>query len=93
MRLTEFEIKVIKDSIKSMDPDANVFLFGSRTDDTKKGGDIDLLILSSGKELFDKLKLKMKICEKIGWQKIDIIISNNTSDPFVNIALSESIKL
>ena len=43
MRLTEFEINVIKQSARDVfGSDVQFFLFGSRVDDTKKGGDIDL---------------------------------------------------
>ena len=45
MRLTEFEINVIKQSARDIfGSDVQVFLFGSRVDDTKKCGDIDLYI-------------------------------------------------
>ncbi len=46
VRLTEEEIKMIRKIIKKYDPDAKIILFGSRTDLTKKGGDIDLLVIS-----------------------------------------------
>lgn len=45
MRLTETEINVIKHSACDVfGSDVVVFLFGSRVDDTKKRGDIDLYI-------------------------------------------------
>jgi hypothetical protein len=37
MRITEHEKNVIVEAAKSADPDAKVWFFGSRTDDTKKG--------------------------------------------------------
>jgi predicted nucleotidyltransferase len=43
MRITEHEKNVIVDAVKSADPNAKVWLFGSRVDDSKKGGDIDIL--------------------------------------------------
>lgn len=46
MRLTGLEVSAIKESVRSFDPEAKVFLFGSREDDSKKGGDVDLFILS-----------------------------------------------
>ena len=47
MRLKDFEVQAIKDAVNSMDRDAVVYLFGSRVDDNKRGGDIDLIIISS----------------------------------------------
>ena len=43
MRITEQEKKAIIDAVKSVDMNDQVWLFGSRVDDSKKGGDIDIL--------------------------------------------------
>lgn len=47
MRLQPYEIKAIGESAATMDSAAKVWLFGSRADDAKRGGDIDLLVISS----------------------------------------------
>jgi hypothetical protein len=45
MRLTELQIAAIRETAAEIfGNDAGVWLFGSRTDDQKRGGDIDLLI-------------------------------------------------
>ena len=45
MRLNSKEIQSIVRIAKEIyGEDVSVYLFGSRTDDTKRGGDIDLLI-------------------------------------------------
>jgi len=46
VRLKERELKTIKEVILKYDPDAQIVLFGSRTDPSKRGGDIDLLVVS-----------------------------------------------
>lgn len=45
MRLTQHQIEAIKQATEeTFGADANVWLFGSRVDDTKRGGDIDLYV-------------------------------------------------
>ena len=91
MRLTNHEITSIKQTIHELDSKAQIYLFGSRADDTKKGGDIDLLILSDKIEntLKTRIDIEIKICDLIGDQKIDIIVAKDKHDarPIVQIAL------
>lgn len=83
MRLNEFEIESIK-SVAGRHFGANVqvFLFGSRTNDKKLGGDIDLFIRNPDNE---KLKIRTKIIfiteliQLIGEQKIDVVLDNPDS--------------
>ncbi|RUM56195.1 MAG: nucleotidyltransferase domain-containing protein [Nautilia sp.] len=49
MRLTQSEITLIKDTIKKYINDAKIYIFGSRLDDSKKGGDIDIFIITDKK--------------------------------------------
>src|SRR6266581_1481764 len=42
MRLGVDEAKAIREEIQRSDPTAEIYLFGSRTDDAARGGDIDL---------------------------------------------------
>jgi predicted nucleotidyltransferase len=93
MRLTHLEQQAIKQTILEADPGAQVFLFGSRVDDTKKGGDIDLLVLSRKLGFDDKLKIKGRLAELIGEQRIDLVIASDTTKPFVRIALEQGVEL
>jgi len=83
MRLSE-DIKVyFKQNFGQFFPEAKLYLFGSRTDDTAKGGDIDLMILSEN-QLDKKIirKIRIDFFKKFGWQKIDIVnftFSENTA--------------
>ena len=93
MRLSEFEKDAIKESVLSLDPEAKIFLFGSRADDTQKGGDIDLLILSPRLSTSDKIKIKAQLFKRLEEQKIDIAIAADTRRPFVRLALKNGVLL
>lgn len=93
VRLNADEIKAIKSSIHRFDPSAKVYLFGSRADLTKKGGDIDILILSDILTISNRLDIKMELFRHLEEQKIDIVIAKDDNDPFVKIALSQGVLL
>ena len=95
MRLKETEVKAIVDSVKDMDKDAHVYLFGSRTDDSKKGGNIDLLVISQKLDYEDTIKIRQRLYEKLGEQKIHIIIAKDTDtkNAFVACAYKEGVLL
>jgi predicted nucleotidyltransferase len=93
MRLKEYEVSAIKQSVHKFDSEAKIFLFGSRVDDSKKGGDIDLFILSSRINNRDKRKIKLNIYDKIGEQKIDLIVAQDITTAFQRIAATEGVQL
>ena len=82
MRLTQQEIQVINENILSIDPDASIYLFGSRTDDDAKGGDIDILVISKKIGFTEKVKIRTGIFERLEEQKIDLVIKKDFSGPF-----------
>ena len=93
MRLNFKEQLSIKQTISQFDPNALVYLFGSRVDENKRGGDIDLLVFSKRLGFTEKRKIKIKLYELIGEQKIDLVIAQNTSSPFVQFVLEDAILL
>ncbi len=94
MRLNNNEIKVLKDKLKSLSKEAKLFLFGSRTDDTKKGGDIDLLVVSDILTKKDIRKLRIEFFKNFGEQKLDIVLDNSKlSNPFTKIIYKKAIAL
>jgi len=93
MRITEHEKNVIVEAVKNTDPTAKVWLFGSRADDTKKGGDIDIGILSSGVDVMGEIEIRQNICDRIGEQKIDIVVSKDGRQAFFNHIVTKGILL
>jgi uncharacterized protein len=93
MRLSETEISVILETVKGLDDHARIYLFGSRTDNTRKGGDIDLLILSDKLSEADRGTIRLRLYERLGEQRIDIVIAPDLSDPFVRVAFREGIEI
>ncbi len=101
MRLSEFEIENIKKIAREIwGEQVDVYLFGSRTDDSKRGGDIDLYIHLTkepdAKELMlQKAEFLGNLELLLGEQKIDVIIKNkfNKHLPIIKFAQSTGIAL
>ena len=97
MRLSSFEIESIKECIKRyFGKDCTIYLFGSRVDDTKKGGDIDIYVIPKKKEMNNiilKIKAKRCIKNRLGEQKIDIVIVKDSNSPIEKIALANGVQL
>lgn len=95
MRLSNQVIQYIKTQLKRIEPESQVYIFGSRADDSAKGGDIDILWLTE--EVMPKRKIRMfKIgfYKKFGWQKIDVVnFTFNQNDVFKDIALNQAVEL
>lgn len=93
VRLSKDEISAIWETVHALDTEALVYLFGSRTDKQKRGGDIDLLVMSQKLTGSDAGKIRWRLWELLGEQKIDIVIAADATDPFVRIALNEGVLL
>lgn len=81
MRLKKNIIDKLKQSVYDSFGDVNIYLFGSRTDDTKKGGDIDIAIDSNLSRLeFRKKKIKFisNLIKNNFELKIDVVNYNTT---------------
>jgi predicted nucleotidyltransferase len=99
MRLSPNQIQAISDAAKStFGQDSAVWLFGSRVDDTKKGGDIDLLVRPDPSQLdqpFNKKIRMLTVLERLlGERKIDIIIEQpGDARPIVSVAHATGIRI
>jgi predicted nucleotidyltransferase len=80
VRLSPAYQAIIKaEAISVFGDNAAVFLFGSRVDDSKKGGDIDLFIRTADKDgLFEKkIRILARLKRQIGEQKIDVVFNED----------------
>lgn len=93
IRLAPSEVEIIKKAILALDPNASVFLFGSRANPDKRGGDIDILVFSEKLNILDKIAILTQIFKDMEEQKIDIVIAKNDSDPFVKLVMKEAVPL
>ena len=78
MRFSEFEIESIKRLARQhFGLDVQVFLFGSRTKNQQRGGDIDLFISNPNVAKLNsrsKINFITDLILQIGEQKIDIVL-------------------
>ena len=79
MRLSTSQIEAIKQETEHFfGIGAQVWLFGSRVDDTKKGGDIDLYLRPTVNDASQLAKARFtflaRLKQRIGDQKIDLVL-------------------
>jgi predicted nucleotidyltransferase len=88
MRLTPAQQSIIREEVaRVMGADVRVLLFGSRTDDDARGGDIDLYLETPEhreQAWRQVLRLNAALQERLGEQKIDIVLYQ-PGDPILPI--------
>ena len=93
MRLATNEVQAIREEIRQTDPAAEIYLYGSRADDSARGGDIDLWVRSTRITYRDTLRLLARIQDRIGWQKIDLTINAGEDDVLAQLATETGVRL
>jgi predicted nucleotidyltransferase len=101
MRLTPDQQSAIRTTVaETFGDEASVWLFGSRVDDNKRGGDIDLLIETKQSDVTAIVRAELafltKLQMKLGEQKIDVLVDYPTrhfSPPIFTIAKKTGIRL
>jgi predicted nucleotidyltransferase len=85
MRLTTRDRHaIVQATAEVAGPAARALLFGSRTDDRARGGDIDLLVelpQAPADPLGLSLKLSARIQHRIGLRRIDVLVADPDSAP------------
>jgi len=92
MRLTRDQEKIIKSTVdRVLEAESRVWLFGSRVDDARRGGDIDLLIETEA-TFPNRAKMVCRLYGALifalGDRKLDVLLKDaRTRDaPIFNIA-------
>ncbi len=95
MRISQEEANFLKKEISVILPDASIYLFGSRLDDGKKGGDIDIMVLSARRLNWkEKSKFRWSYFGKYGEQKMDIVsFSFLDESPFKRLIMEKGMQL
>jgi hypothetical protein len=100
MRLDDRDVQIMRQSFTSLfGPDDHLWLFGSRVNDAKKGGDIDLYIQTHlpAEDAYRKRQdFVIDLWDKIGEQKIDVVIHLIDTDfhlPIYDVAQQEGVLL
>jgi hypothetical protein len=101
MRLNQKQADTLKNiAVEVFGRNAQLWLFGSRTDDTRRGGDIDLYVTgfnqSLEKCLDAKLRFLVKAKQALGDQRIDIVFApqpGETQQPIHRVAEQTGIAL
>lgn len=101
MRLTQEQIRTIKETAgKYFGEQATVLLFGSRTKDHRRGGDIDLYIetdLKDAKTVVNaEIRFLAELKRHIGDRKIDVLVdypARRQRPPIFTIARQTGIRL
>ena len=96
MRLSPEETVSIKRVIAEVfGSDAGVRLFGSRVDDAKRGGDVDLYVVPAQNDsLFDKRIACLAKLEAVLPYPVDLVVADVSADrPIDRIALKTGVLL
>jgi len=90
MRLQKDEIELIKKEIKNL-IEGEIYIFGSRVDDNKKGGDVDIYIIPtdklSAKAIYKiSTEIKIRLEDKL-FMPVDVVISKDKNRPIEKEAI------
>ena len=95
MRLTETQRAAIRTATTEyFGPQAQVWLFGSRADDAKRGGDVDLYVEPAQKNtLISVLRCKIALEDSLDLH-VDLIVKEPGKDkPIYQLAKAQGVRL
>lgn len=95
MRLSSQQQQVIVNTFLEVFGKGELRLFGSRVEDTSRGGDIDLYITPDNREHLaeERITFLARVKRQIGDQKIDLVIASEKPRPIDRVAHEQGIVL
>ena len=99
MRLTPVQIDTIKSTAQAvLGEGAQVTLFGSRVDDDKKGGDVDLMVevdQAVAEPALMAARMASRVSRAMHGRKVDVLLKapNLLEQPIHRIAQQEGVRL
>ena len=94
MRMTPEQVEISIRVIRKYFADAAVWLFGSRVDDSRRGGDFDFYIETSLADIaLPMARARGELSDSLG-MKVDLAVNNHTGDkPIFRIARTSGVQL
>lgn len=94
MRMNSDQVELSVKVIRRHFADAAVWLFGSRVDDNRKGGDFDFYIETGLTDIaMPMARARGDLTDSLG-MKVDLAVNNHTADkPIFRIARSNGVRL
>jgi len=95
MRISSEVRSVIQDTFVQVFERGDLYLFGSRVDDARKGGDIDLYVDAENREHLGEKRIAFltRVKRRIGNQRIDLVVARSVKRSIDEIATSKGILL
>ena len=95
MRLTGAQIDTIRNvANQNFGEDASIWLFGSRLDDSKRGGDVDLYVETTHRNtLMSELRCKIALEDSLELS-VDLVVKEPGKDkPIYHLAKAQGVRL
>lgn len=95
MRLPPDYADFLKAQVGAVRPAAGVYLFGSRTDDHRRGGDVDILVLCDPRLTWEEMSgIRRRFWDRFGFQKLDLVCFHpQDHSAFKELVLLDAVRL
>ena len=92
MRISTEAARIVVDIISTRyGEDCPIWLFGSRADDTKRGGDVDIFVQAESSDVMHKIDCKRALTELLDLN-VDLVVGNGDK-PIHRIAKQTGVRL